>query len=92
MGIELLNRNSMDAKLHTNVETASVHSPDFNYEDGDLGPQKGSTKNDVHDMSRMGKRQELRVGLRLLKLANSCFETDNLTRETSDSCQSLASS
>lgn len=80
----------MDAKLHTNVDTASVHSPDFNYEDGELGAQKGSTKNDVHDMSRMGKRQELRVGLGLLELASSCFETDNSTRETSASCQSLA--
>lgn len=53
--------NGMDSKLRTNVETKSVDSPDFAYEDG-LQPQKGSTHNDVLDMSRMGKRQELQVG------------------------------
>ncbi|KAL8905157.1 MAG: hypothetical protein Q9207_002816 [Kuettlingeria erythrocarpa] len=48
----------MDSKLRANVETKSVDSPDFAYEGG-LRPQKGSTQNDVLDMSRMGKRQEL---------------------------------
>ena len=58
--MELSKVNSMDSKLRANVETTSVHSPDFSYEDG-LQPQKGSTHNDVLDMSRMGKRQELQV-------------------------------
>lgn len=54
----------MDSKLRTNVETTSVNSPDFNYEDG-LQPQKGSTPADVLDMSRMGKTQELQARLQL---------------------------
>lgn len=58
--MELSKVNSMDAKLHANIETNSVHSPDFSYEDG-LQPQKGSTHQDVLDMSRMGKKQELQV-------------------------------
>ena len=58
--IELSQNHSMDKKLQTNVDTASVHSPDFSYEDG-LQPQKGSTRGDVLDMSRMGKKQELQV-------------------------------
>lgn len=53
--------SGMDSKLRANVETKLVDSPDFAYEDG-LQPQKGSTQNDVLDMSRMGKRQELQVG------------------------------
>ncbi|KAI4168780.1 MAG: hypothetical protein LQ348_007434 [Seirophora lacunosa] len=48
------------AKLQSNVETTSIQSPHLNYEDG-LQPQKGSTRDDVLDMSRMGKRQELQL-------------------------------
>ncbi|KAL8923385.1 MAG: hypothetical protein Q9208_004655 [Pyrenodesmia sp. 3 TL-2023] len=59
--------NGMDSKLRTNVETKSVDSPDFAYEDG-LQPQKGSTHNDVLDMSRMGKRQELQRNFRFLSI------------------------
>lgn len=60
MIMELSKVNTMDAKLHANVETTSVDSPDFSYEHG-LQLQKGSTRADVLDMSRMGKRQELQV-------------------------------
>ena len=50
---------SMD-KQQTNIETKSV--PDLTYEDGEpIQGQKGGTRNDVYDMTRMGKKQELRV-------------------------------
>lgn len=58
--MELGKVDSMDAK-HANIETRPVDSPDFQYENGDLQGQKGSTRGDVLDMSRMGKKQELQV-------------------------------
>ncbi|KAL8814181.1 MAG: hypothetical protein Q9223_006578 [Gallowayella weberi] len=56
--MELGKVDPVDAK-HANVETRPVDSPDFHYEDGDFQGQKGSTRGDVLDMSRMGKKQEL---------------------------------
>lgn len=47
--------DSTDAK-HANVDTRPVDSPNFQYEDGDIQAQKGGTRGDVLDMSRMGKK------------------------------------
>ncbi|KAL8688971.1 MAG: hypothetical protein Q9224_004755 [Gallowayella concinna] len=58
--MELGKVHSVDAK-HANVDTRPVDSPDFHYEDGNLQGQKGSTRGDVLDMSRMGKKQELQA-------------------------------
>ncbi|KAL9630598.1 MAG: hypothetical protein Q9204_004641 [Flavoplaca sp. TL-2023a] len=44
---------------HANVNTRPVDSSDFISENGHLQGQKGSTRGDVLDMFRMGKKQEL---------------------------------
>ncbi|KAL8885651.1 MAG: hypothetical protein Q9215_006523 [Flavoplaca cf. flavocitrina] len=44
---------------HANVNTRPVDSSDFESENGHLQGQKGSTRGDVLDMFRMGKKQEL---------------------------------
>lgn len=52
----------LENKSQTEVKVDSASDGDFAYEVGDtIQPIKGGTRNDVKDMSRMGKNQELRV-------------------------------
>lgn len=56
-------RGSMEPKTESHVDVNSLPDGEFNYELGDpIQGQKGGTKQDVRDMFRMGKQQELRVG------------------------------
>ena len=60
MAVELIQRSSMDAKLHPQVDTKEI---EVGYEDAATDEQliKGGTRGDAADMSRLGKKQELRV-------------------------------
>lgn len=51
----------MDTKLQSQIDTKEV---EVGYEDAntDLVLVKGGTREDAHDMTRLGKKQELRVG------------------------------
>jgi hypothetical protein len=81
-----------DVKEIEQVRPESV-SEDLMCEEGEdsIQLQKGGTRYDVHDMSRMGKKQELRVGC-----ANQrpfyliIHQADGHVSETSASCPSLA--
>lgn len=52
----------MDEKLQSRVTTDSIPGLGYEAQDAPL-PVKGGTVTDTHDMSRMGKQQELRVSL-----------------------------
>ena len=52
----------LDTKLQSQVKTDSASDGEFAYEVGDtIQAVKGGTRNDVKDMTRMGKNQQLRV-------------------------------
>ena len=59
--MELLRMSSDEIQKQGHAVAESVS--DFKYEDGEdsIQPQKGGTQADVHDMTRLGKKQELRV-------------------------------
>lgn len=53
----------MESKSGHHIDVDPLPDGEFSYELGDLiRGQKGGTRQDVRDMSRMGKQQELRVG------------------------------
>lgn len=53
----------MEPKTEPHVDVDSLPDGEFSYELGDsIQGQKGGTRQDVRDMFRMGKQQELRVG------------------------------
>lgn len=57
----------LDNKLEPQVKVDSASDGDFANEVGDtIQPVKGGTRQDVKDMTRMGKNQELRVCASLL--------------------------
>ena len=62
MGIEL---GSMDGKLHSQFDTKEI---EVGYDDAATNEVliKGGTHGDAADMSRLGKKQELRVCIAIL--------------------------
>ena len=60
MGIELVNKGSMDVKLDSQVDAKEI---EVGYDDATANDVlvKGGTHEDAADMTRLGKRQELRV-------------------------------
>ena len=81
--------------MDDNKQLSHVHSDsasDFQCENGQdaIQLQKGGTQYDVHDMSRMGKKQELRVRPASKRPSyNAIDQADSGTRETFASYQLL---
>ena len=59
--------NDIGEKSNAQIEIESTSDTEFNNE-VTIQEQKGGTRHDVHDMSRMGKRQELRRNFRFISI------------------------
>ncbi len=59
--------DAVDEKSHAQVEVESASDVDSSEETA-IQEQKGGTRHDVYDMSRMGKRQELRRNFRFVSI------------------------
>ena len=62
-------RQPINEKSNAQIEVNSASDDyDSSYDEVALQEQKGGTRHDVHDMSRMGKRQELRRNFRFISI------------------------
>lgn len=65
--MDLTTSHDVVEKSHAQIEIESTSDIDFNNE-VTIQEQKGGTRQDVYNMSRMGKRQELRRNFRFISI------------------------
>ena len=65
--MELTKSNDIGEKSNAQIEIESTSDTEFNNE-VTIQEQKGGTRHDVYNMSRMGKRQELRRNFRFISI------------------------